>query len=59
VSADLKSLTHRPSVVTDGLGRAAARSYLRSVGLSDDDLHNNPLVGIGRRHHPVMVVTHL
>src|SRR6267154_3263499 len=39
-------LKHRSRAVTEGLGRAAARSYLRSVGLSDDDLHNKPLVCI-------------
>lgn len=43
---DLKSLKHRSAVVTDGLGRAAARSYFRSVGLSDEDLHNKPLVAV-------------
>src|SRR5258707_2104268 len=37
-------LKHRSRAVTEGLGRAAARSYLRSVGLSDEDLHNKPLV---------------
>ena len=46
MNTDLKSLKHRSSTVTDGLGRAAARSYLRSVGLSDEDLHNKPLVAI-------------
>jgi dihydroxy-acid dehydratase len=44
VSTDLKSLKHRSKVVTEGVGRAAARSYLRSVGLSDEDLHNKPLI---------------
>ena len=44
MSTDLKSLKHRSKVVTDGLGRAAARSYFRSVGLNDEDLHNKPLV---------------
>jgi len=46
MNTDLKSLKHRSSTVTDGLGRAAARSYLRSVGLSDEDLHNKPLVAV-------------
>src|SRR5437867_2816402 len=44
MATDLKPLKHRSKAVTDGLGRAAARSYFRSVGLSDDDLHNKPLV---------------
>ena len=44
MSTDLKALKHRSKTVTDGLGRAAARSYLRSVGLSDEDLHNKPLI---------------
>ncbi len=44
MSTDLKSLKHRSKVVTEGVGRAAARSYLRSVGLSDEDLHNKPLI---------------
>src|SRR5277367_3576508 len=46
MNTDLKSLKHRSSTVTDGLGRAAARSYLRSVGLTDEDLHNKPLVAV-------------
>ena len=46
MNTDLQSLKHRSSTVTDGLGRAAARSYFRSVGLSDDDLHNKPLIAI-------------
>ena len=46
MKTDLKSLKHRSSTVTDGLGRAAARSYLRSVGLSDEDLHDKPLVAV-------------
>jgi dihydroxy-acid dehydratase len=46
MTADLKNLKHRSKFVTEGLGRAAARSYLRSVGLSDEDLHNKPLVAI-------------
>jgi len=44
MTTDLKSLKHRSKVVTEGVGRAAARSYLRSVGLSDEDLHNKPLI---------------
>ncbi len=39
-------LKHRSRALTEGVGRAAARSYLRSVGLSDEDLHNKPLVCI-------------
>jgi dihydroxy-acid dehydratase len=46
MNTDLKSLKHRSSTVTDGLGRAAARSYLRSVGLTDEDLHDKPLVAV-------------
>lgn len=38
MSTDLKALKHRSSVVTDGLGRAAACPYLRSVGLSDEEI---------------------
>src|SRR2546425_6137703 len=37
-------LKHRSRVLTEGIGRSAARSYLRSVGLTDEDLHNKPLV---------------
>ena len=44
MTTDLKSLKHRSKAVTEGIGRAPARSYLRSIGLSDDDLHNKPLV---------------
>jgi dihydroxy-acid dehydratase len=46
MATDLKGLKHHSKVVTEGLGRAAARSYFRSVGLSDDDLHNKPLVAV-------------
>src|SRR5258706_13267331 len=46
MNTDLSSLKHRSNTVTDGLGRAAARSYFRSVGLSDEDLHDKPLVAI-------------
>ena len=38
MNTDLKALKHRSSVITDGLGRAAARPYLRSVGLSDEEI---------------------
>lgn len=44
MTTDLKALKHRSKVVTEGIGRAAARSYLRSIGLSDEDLHNKPLI---------------
>ncbi len=30
--------------MTEGIGRAPARSYLRSLGLTDEDLYNKPLV---------------
>ncbi len=44
MSTDLRSLKHRSATLTEGVGRAPARSYLRSIGLSDDDLHNKPLI---------------
>ncbi len=44
MTTDLQSLKHRSRVVTEGIGRAPARSYLRSLGLTDDDLHNKPLI---------------
>src|SRR5271170_2296103 len=54
MNTDLKSLKHRSSTVTDGLGRAAARSYLRSVGLTDEDLHNKPLVAVANTRTDAM-----
>ncbi len=39
------NLKHRSSVITDGPTRAAARSYFKAIGLTDEDLAK-PLVGI-------------
>ena len=41
--SDLAAMRARSSVVVDGRDRAAARSYFKAVGLSDDDL-KKPLV---------------
>jgi dihydroxy-acid dehydratase len=46
MNTDLKSLKHRSRALTEGIGRAPARSYLRSLGLTDEDLHNKPLICI-------------
>ncbi|TAM59994.1 dihydroxy-acid dehydratase [bacterium] len=39
------NLKHRSSVITDGPTRAAARSYFKAIGLTDEDLAK-PLIGI-------------
>ena len=37
---------HKSRVLLDGPDRAAARSYFRAVGFTDEDL-SRPLVGVG------------
>jgi dihydroxy-acid dehydratase len=44
MTTDLKHLKHRSAQLTNGIGRAAARSYLRSLGLTDKDLYSKPLI---------------
>src|SRR5579872_905177 len=39
------SLKHRSHVITDGPTRAAARSYYKAIGFTDEDLAK-PIVGI-------------
>ncbi len=46
MSEDLSALKHRSKALTEGIGRAPARSYLRAVGLTDEDLHSKPLICI-------------
>ncbi|WP_152050508.1 dihydroxy-acid dehydratase [Tautonia marina] len=36
---------HRSRILLDGPSRAAARSYLKAIGFTDDDLHK-PIIGI-------------
>jgi dihydroxy-acid dehydratase len=40
------SLKHLSKEITEGVERAAARSYFHAVGVSDNDLDNKPLIGI-------------
>lgn len=45
VTSARSDLKHRSRVLTDGPERAAARSYLKGIGLTDDDLAK-PIVGV-------------
>ncbi len=46
--ADTKTefdVRHRSRTILDGRDRAAARSYLRAIGLDDDDF-KKPIIGV-------------
>ena len=47
------NLKHKSGLLVDGPSRAAARSYLRSVGFSDDDF-NKPIIGVANTWIEVM-----
>jgi len=47
------NLKHKSGLLVDGPSRAAARSYLRSVGFSDDDF-KKPIIGVANTWIEVM-----